>query len=325
MATLAMTVVASVTAFTISPWPSALALRWMFERDGHAANAALSAYVPAGIRTSANVRYDPSDSRALLNIYRPSALDGHRLPVIVWIHGGGYVGGSRGAVANYARILAADGYAVIAVDYPLAPGAHYPEPVRQLSRALRFLSEHAEQLKLDSSRFILGGDSGGAQLASQLAALASSRDYAQVTGLNAGISISQLRGVVLFCGPHDGRLTALKGKLSWFVRIVMWSYLGSTSPSDATVQAFSVVPHVSSTFPPAFISVGNGDPLAPQSFALADALRRHGVRAETLFYPASHDPSLPHEYQFNLSLPEAREALSRTRAFLRDLIQNGRD
>jgi acetyl esterase/lipase len=158
-------------------------------------------------------------------------------------------------------------------------------------------------------------------LASQLAALASSPDYAQATGLNAGISIAQLRGLVLFCGPHDRRIMATQAPSSWFLRTVMWSYFGSKAPPEATVQAFSVVPHVSSSFPPAFITVGNGAPLASQSIALADALRLHGVRVETLFYPASHKPSLPHEYQFNLSLPESREALSRTRAFLHDLTR----
>jgi acetyl esterase len=318
LAALTIVVVSTIVAFKSSPWPSALVIRWLFERGGHATNAALEARVPSGIRTVAGVRYDPNDPDALLDIYRPSILDGRPLPVIFWIHGGGYVGGSREVVANYARILAADGYAVVTPDYALAPGAQYPVPVKQLGHALAFLSGHAAELKLDSSRIVLGGDSAGAQLASQLAALASSPDYAQATGLDAGISIAQLRGLVLFCGPHDGRIMASQVTSSWFLRTVMWSYFGSVTPSETTVQAFSVVPHVSHSFPPAFISVGNGDPLAPQSIALADALRQQGVPVETLFYAASHKPPLAHEYQFNLSLPESREALRRTRAFLRE-------
>ncbi len=315
----ALLAIAAVIAFKVSPWPSALVIRWVFERGGTATNAALSAHVPQGIRTEAALRYDPDDPAALLDIHRPSAFDGRPLPVIVWIHGGGFVAGSRGESANYARILAADGYAVVVVDYSLAPGVRYPVPVRQINRALGFLSENAARLQLDRKRFILGGDSAGAQLASQLAALASSPDYASSTKLRPGLTREQLRGVVLFCGPHDARLMASRASSSWFLRTVMWSYLGTTAPPQATLQAFSVVPNVTPAFPPAFISVGNDDPLAPQSLALAGALRRQGVRVETLFYSPSHSPPLGHEYQFDLSRPESREALSRTRAFLRSL------
>lgn len=310
-------------AFQASPWPSALVIRWVFDRGGAQTDAALAAHVPPGIRTDAGLRYDPRDPAALLDIHRPSALVGRALPVIVWIHGGGFVAGSRRDVANYARILAADGFAVVTVDYPLAPAARYPIPVRQVNRALAYLSDNASRLGLDRERFILGGDSAGAQLAAQVAALATSPGYAAAAGIPPGITREQLRGAVLFCGPHDARLMARQADSSWFLRTVIWSYLGSPRPPLATLREFSVPPHVTPDFPPSFISVGNGDPLAPQSVALANALQRQGVRVDTLFYPASHVLPLGHEYQFDLSRREARDALQRTRAFLRDLQSGG--
>ena len=325
LAALVMLAIFTFGAFALSPWPSALLVRRAFDRAGHAANDALAAHVPPGIRTQADVRYDANDPDAVLDISRPAALDGRRLPVVFWIHGGGYVAGSRHDVANYARILAAGGFAVITVDYSLAPAARYPKPVQQLSRALAFLSAHAEPLGLDTGHMVLAGDSAGAQLASQLAALATSPDYAKATGLRAGITSAQLRGVVLFCGPHDGRLMASQVASSWLLRTMMWSYFGTPRPDEATVRGFAVVPHVTQAFPPAFISVGNGDSLQAQSIALAETLQRHGVRVETLFYPASHLPVLGHEYQFNLAQPEASEALERTQAFLRSVLAPGKN
>jgi acetyl esterase/lipase len=76
------------------------------------------------------------------------------------------------------------------------------------------------------------------------------------------------------------------------------------------------VRHVTSAFPPTFISVGNGDPLAPQSMAMADALRSVRVPVDTLFFSPDHQPALPHEYQFDLTRPEGRLALERVVAFL---------
>lgn len=313
---LAIVAIAAFAAFKCSPWPSVLIIRREFSRDGINGNAALSHRVPPGIRTQAAIQYNANDPNALLDIYRPVALDGHALPVVFWIHGGGYIAGSRTEMANYARILAAGDYAVVAVDYPLAPEHPYPVPVVALNHALTFLSDNAAQLHLDRNRFILAGDSAGAQLAAQIALLVSSPVYAKAMGIHPGIARSQLLGTVLFCGPYDGRVIVSEASSSKLARTFIWSYFGSLNPPVSMLDAFSIVPHVTPEFPASFISVGNIDVLAPQSYALADALRHQGVHVETLFYPASHTPALDHEYQFDLALPESNEALKQTQAFL---------
>lgn len=316
---LVLVAIAAFVAFKCSPWPSVFLIRREFSRSGIDSDAALSHRVPLGIRTQAAIRYDPNDPSALLDIYRPAALDGRALPIVFWIHGGGYIAGSRTEMANYARILAAGGYAVVAVDYPLAPEHPYPAPVAALNRALTFLSDNAASLQLDRHQFILAGDSAGAQLAAQVALLVSSPAYAKATGMHPGIARSQLLGTVLFCGPYDGRSIVLEASSSWYSRAYIWSYFGSLNPPVSTLDSFSVALHVTPEFPASFISVGNIDALAPQSYALADALRHQGVHVETLFYPASYTPPLDHEYQFDLTLPESNEALKQTEAFLLEL------
>ncbi len=78
----------------------------------------------------------------------------------------------------------------------------------------------------------------------------------------------------------------------------------------------SVVPHVTPAFPPAFVTVGNADPLRPHSELLVEKLRASGVEVETLFFPSDHDPPLGHEYQFALDTSEGRLFLERMLAFL---------
>jgi acetyl esterase/lipase len=135
-------------------------------------------------------------------------------------------------------------------------------------------------------------------------------------GIDPGIKRASLRGVVLFCGPYDPTSLNFKGPFADFMRTVIWSYVGTRDPGDARVARMSVAPHVTVAYPPVFISVGNADPLAPQSVALAEALRAKGVDVDALFFPPDHRPPLDHEYQLLLSTEAGRLALDRAVAFL---------
>jgi acetyl esterase/lipase len=184
------------------------------------------------------------------------------------------------------------------------------------------VSANAGKYRLDRNRIVLAGDSAGAQLAAQLANMATSPAYAKALGMTPALAPSQLIGVVLFCGPYDAKYTMQPGQVkpSWFMQTVMWSYMGRKDFwNHPDIGAFSVARHVTPAFPPAFVSVGNDDPLQVHSYAMAEGLRRAGVRVDTLFWPKDHVPALPHEYQFNLDNAEGKEALRRLEAYLSTL------
>jgi acetyl esterase/lipase len=116
--------------------------------------------------------------------------------------------------------------------------------------------------------------------------------------------------------PYDPTSLNFEGPFADFMRTVIWSYIGTRDPRDARVRQISVTPHVTAAYPPTFISVGNADPLAPQSLALAKALREQGVEVDALFFRDNHDPPLDHEYQLLLTTDAGRLALERSVAFL---------
>jgi acetyl esterase/lipase len=87
--------------------------------------------------------------------------------------------------------------------------------------------------------------------------------------------------------------------------------------SDERFRLASIVGNVGAGFPPTFISSGNGDPLEPQARRMAERLAQLGVKTDALFFPADLSPPLTHEYQFNLDLPQGREALAAILAFLK--------
>jgi acetyl esterase len=308
-------------AAQLSPWPGALFIRFIFDRGSAAASAALEKHVPPGITSTLAVPYDPQDGHALLDVYYPANLQGaQNKPVVVWTHGGGFVSGRRSDVANYLKVISGQGFITISVDYTISPERTYPTPVRELNAALGYLADHGDELKLGNRGFVLAGDSAGAQISAQAAAIITSPDYATAVGIVPTFKPDIIKGLVLFCGPYDLGAVNTDGPFGWFLNTVMWSYSGSKdAKNNQAFQLMSVRNHVTAQFPPAFISAGNADPLLPQSQALAEKLKSLGADVDTLFFAQDTTPPLGHEYQFDLDHEPGQTALARTVAFLQRL------
>lgn len=251
---------------------------------------------------------------AYLDIYTPDDTDGPLRPVILWVHGGGFISSSAATVADYAILLAHAGYTVASLDYSLAPGTRYPAPVRQGNAALRFLRANAARFGGDPARIVLGGDSAGAQIAGQLAAVQANASLARAMGLVAALPSGVLRGVILFCGIYDMRTVGSTGFPA--LRTYLWAYTGVRDwTSYPAIDQLSATRQVTPDYPATFLSVGDADPFRSQAAELATVLQRDAVPLTTLFWNGTGD-HLNHEYQFDFNLPQARTAFQRTLAFL---------
>lgn len=313
-------VIVTLVVGAITPWPAAMLIRSLFQSDGAATAAEMQKHAPTtGIDERLGVAYDDSgDADATLDVFRPTDADGE-LPAIVWVHGGAWISGSSANVDPYLRIIAAEGYTTIGVNYGVGPEEVYPRAVEQLNSALAYIDAHAQDLGVDADRIALAGDSAGAQLASQLAVLTTDDRYARLLGMEPALDPGQLNGIVLNCGVYDlDAMAELDGLLAWGFHVALWAYTGTKGWGASSQGAtMSTIDFATSDFPPTYISGGNGDDLTwLQSIPFADALRAQGVPVTELFWPADHEPALPHEYQFHLDRPEAQEALQETLAWL---------
>jgi acetyl esterase/lipase len=291
-----------------------LLIRHSFNKGSMDRAASIAPLVPKGVSAQRGLSYAPGDRDALLDVFAPADAQG-LLPAVVWLHGGGFIAGSRSDLSGDLQILAARGYVTIAIDYSTAPEARFPTPLRQTNAALAYIVANAKRFNIDPERIFLAGDSAGAQIAAQTALIISNADYARRMGINPGVARASLRGVVLFCGFYDPTSMDLS-PFADFWRTVIWSYIGTRNPSDARVAGMSVTPYVTAAYPPTFISVGNADTIAPESLALVQALRAQNVEVDALFFPPDHDPPLGHEYQLALWTDAGRLALERTITFL---------
>lgn len=309
-------------ASAISPWPSSMLIRWVFTAGAEATVSEMLPYVPdEPLLESLDVAYRPGGDDTTLDVFSPSS-GTDALTTVIWIHGGAWISGDKRDVAPYLRMLASEGYTAIGLNYAIAPEVIYPGAVEQLNDALGFLLENADDYRIDPQRIVLAGDSAGAQLASQLAVLTTNPDYANLLGIAPTLSPSQLIGTILNCGVYDlDAMAELNGISAWGFKIALWSYTGTRDWSDTYAGAtMSTIDFVTADLPPTHISGGNGDALTwIQSVPMHTALKNAGVEVSSLFWPAHHEPALPHEYQFHLDYDEAQQAMQETLTFLGSL------
>jgi acetyl esterase len=277
--------------------------------------AALRPLVPDGIGARLDLRYDPADRDALLDLFRPPGAGA--LPAVVWVHGGGWIGGSRKPMREYLQILAGHGYVTVGVEYTHAPRRRHPHQARQVTAALAWLCGHAADLRIDPERIVLAGDSAGAQIAAQVACAVTDPGYAAAIGLTPPIRPDRLRAAVLMCGAYDLLQTRRPPREQRFVDTVLWAYSGAVDYArDPRFRYASVARWLTGAFPPTFISAGNGDPLLPQSRRMAAALAGLGAEVDALFFDDAPGRLDPHEYHLDLHTDAARVALGRILAHL---------
>jgi acetyl esterase len=190
-----------VLAFKLSPWPSVAVFAYMFSKGDQASEAALEKYVPAGIVTRRDLAYGDGPDETFDVHYREGT--NGRQPTIVWVHGGGWIGGSTDGIANYMKVLAGHGYTTVAIEYSTGYGATYPKSVEQVNAALGYLVRNAANLHIDPAAIILAGDSAGAQIAAQIAQITTDTAYASDLGISPKLRQGQLSAMLLLSGAYD--------------------------------------------------------------------------------------------------------------------------
>lgn len=155
---------------------------------------------PEDIRRIDRIPYGPDARWNTLDVYRPRGKAG-KLPVIVNIHGGGYVYGSTKQYQFYCMGLAQRGFAVVSFNYHLAPKYKFPTPVRDTNLVMEWICRKAEIYGFDTDNVVIVGDSAGAQLASQYAVICTDPEYAKIMEITP--PEFSLRAVGLNCGMYD--------------------------------------------------------------------------------------------------------------------------
>lgn len=219
--------------------------------------------------------------RILCRVHRPRT--DAPLPVLLYLHGGGWVWGS---VDTHDRLMreyaAAAGCAVIGPDYALSPEARFPTALEECRAVLRWVAEHGAEWGLDPARIVVGGDSAGANLAVGVAL----RDRAEANPV-------ALRGLLLNYGVWDHTLSTPSyrefGAGYGLTREKMRFYWEAYCPDavDRLSPLASPLRAELGGLPPCLLHIAELDPLASENFVAVERLREARVAVEARCFPGT--------------------------------------
>lgn len=265
---------------------------------------------PEGVRCVKDLPYGPCGQWHLLNVYYPE--DGEELlPVIVSVHGGGYVYGTKEVYHHYCADLARRGFAVVNFNYRLAPESPFPAQLEDINSVMDWVAQNNGNYRMDIKRLFLLGDSAGAQLASQYGAMLTNAAYAGL--FSFPIAPVTVRGLGLNCGMYD-----LPAKLRSPSFRLGKDYLGKTTAlNDPRLEVFGAV---TEGYPPAHITTACFDFNRTGAQPFAQLLHAKGIPAVCECYGAEDRPDIAHVFHVDIRLPEAKACNDAQCAFFRSLL-----
>lgn len=256
---------------------------------------------PGGVKAWRDVVYQSLAGYRpqIIDIYVPPTPGNH--PLVLYIHGGGWVGGHTrhsGALADFPKVLAslaAEGFTVASLEYRLSGEAKFPAQLQDAKAALRFLKDHAAQYHIDPTRVgIWGGSAGG-----HLTALTALTCHDTRLDPDAAKDMCPTAAVTWYGVFDFGKMAAAKEAQSPVSTLLD---CGGPCPDDK-IAAASPVTYIDAKDPPFLLIHGDDDKTVPveQSHIAEAALRKVGVPVAAIYIPGV-------DHSFIGKTPEATRA-----------------
>lgn len=233
------------------------------------------------------------------DVFYPKNTDSDaKLPVIIDIHGGGWMYATKDLNEYYCRALADRGFVVFSISYRLVPDVIVPEQLQDVMAALKSISEEMKNYPCNENSIMLTGDSAGGMLAAYSSVLIQSaelRDVFETVAVDMDIDALLLTSPVAYM--KDGAIS-IYTKLLW----------GSDYKHKSTYNYmnFDEIIGYANALPPTYLITSSGDSLArKQTQKLAALLENKGVETTLKDYPKYNGKSLAHVYSVLFPFDEA--------------------
>lgn len=232
--------------------------------------------IPDDVKYIRDVRYGRNRKYHTLDICWPRSFDSEKLPVIISIHGGGYVYGSKEVYQFYVASLAERGFIVINFNYRLAPKYTFPAPLEDLNQVIKWMMAKRDGYPFDLENVFLVGDSAGAQIASQYGVIYSNKEYRKIMGFRK--PKIKIRALGLCCGTYDLYKNAYEESGNALIADYLTKY------PQQFGEKLNVLKYITKDFPPSYIFSAGGDFLLEECKPMANLLTENGVKCEYKIY-----------------------------------------
>lgn len=254
---------------------------------------------PEDIERFDNIRYGVDRKYQLLDVYRPAKEKGRKLPVIVSVHGGAWIYGTKEVYQFYCMSLAQRGFAVVNFSYRLAPKYKYPAAVEDINSVFNWILANADTYGLDTDNLFAVGDSAGAHLLSVYACTLTNDSYRKYFNFSPAPEV-KLRAIALNCGKYvmDEHFEEDKD-LEKLVKDIL--------PGGGTEEErYKTTPthFVTDQFPPTFLMTATGDFLKNQAPLMKACFDSCGVPYEYKVY-GDETNALSHVFHCDMRLADA--------------------
>ena len=257
---------------------------------------------PDGINEYTNIAYtNHSGKELLMDIFEPIVEKGTELPVIVNIHGGGLIGGSKNLSVGFCRQLATRGYLVFSLVYRLIPEVRVYEQFDDVCAGMDCIGRKLVEFDVDFTRIYMVAESAGAYLATYVAAMKHSEALQKAIGYEPTKMIFRAMGLIsgMFYTTRNDMLG----------RFLSGSIYGKDARSKEMAQYTNPEhPEIIHNIPPCYLITSKADMLERYTLDFAGELGNKGI--EHHLRHMGSDPKLLHAFPvLNPALPESERVI----------------
>lgn len=290
-------------------------IRKIFKEGDEKRDAGLT--TPENIERFDDILYGEDQKWQRLDVYRPKSAHEQKLPVIVSIHGGGWVYGDKERYQYYCMSLAQRGFAVVNFTYRLAPEFQYPSSLFDTNLVFHWIFNNASKYKLDTENIYAVGDSAGAHNLGLYTAICTNENYAKNYSFQTPTGFKP-KAIALNCGAYK---IAMDSSVDDLTKQLMHDFLPNKGTSEE-LQLIDVTQHITKHFPPVFFITAAGDFLKNQAYLLMNRLLEHEVPFVFRVY-GDETHQLGHVFHLNIRSNEGKQCNEEECRFFMDIYKKG--